>query len=293
MGAAFRRMRFIGDGTSETDHMNFIVHSQDREDTLAALLEAIKRLPWDIAHFSQMPESSLNTKQVLQYAAKQNWLLGMQSVPCPRRALPGNYEDLLRGLPSRLRTAIRSARRELETKHRLEFGMCTAHEELPEALAALYRNHTGRWQAKGAQGVFVSQPKRAFYAELSSRLLDAGALRFYYLRVDGKVVAQQYCFAYGDTVLLLQEGFDMEFSKLNVGNVLRAMVFERLIANGVVTYDFLAGNSRHKQNWSDSAPNDLNIRACRPSIRGRLVHYLPSWIERAKHWVAARDASPV
>ena len=66
----------------------------------------------------------------------------------------------------------------------------------------------------------------------------------------------------------MQEGFDIDFAKQNVGNVLRAMVFERLIAEGVRTYDFLAGVSRHKQSWSDSVPNDLVVRAFRRNLLG-------------------------
>lgn len=170
--------------------------------------------------------------------------------------------------------------------------MCATHEELPKALDALYRNHGGRWQAKGQQGVFVSEKKRDFYARLSANLLEAGSLRFYYLKLDGQVVAQQFCFEHADTVMLLQEGFDFDHAKQNVGNALRAMVFEQLIAEGVQVYDFLAGTTRHKQSWSDSAPNDLNIRACRPSLLGRAAFHLPRWADRLKRLVSPGKGEP-
>ena len=154
----------------------------------------------------------------------------------------------------------------------MEFGQVRHKEELLPALDALYKNHASRWQAKGEEGVFVSVRKRAFYEELSQRLLDAGTLRFFHLKVDDCIVAQQFCFEHDGTVYLLQEGFDHDFAKQNVGNVLRAMVFERLIAERVRTYDFLAGVSRHKQSWSDSVPNDLVVRAFRRNLLGRLAH---------------------
>ena len=273
---ALRRLRFVGDGTSETDHMNFIVTAEERAGVLAALLEAIDRLPWDVAYFSQMPQDSANTLQLLEHATRRGWLLDHLAVACPRRQLPATYDDLLRSLPGRLRTSIRSARRELESRHRVEFGQVRLREELLPALDALYKNHASRWQAKGEDGVFVSARKRAFYEELSQRLLDAGTLRFFHLKVDDCVVAQQFCFEHDGTVYLLQEGFDHDFAKQNVGNVLRAMVFERLIAEGVRTYDFLAGVSRHKQSWSDSMPNDLVVRAFRRNLLGRLAHSFAS-----------------
>lgn len=283
VGGVFRRLRFIGDGTSETDHMNFVVRADDHSRILAALLDAIDLLSWDIAHFSQMPGASSNTEQLLDFAKAKGWLLAISEVPCPRRTLPKSYEDLMRSLPSRLRTGIRTARRTLEANHAVEFGMCTDGDELPTLLQTLYRNHASRWRGKGKEGVFVDERKRLFYSMIGSRFLAAGSLRFYFLKLDGAVVAQQFCFQHGETVFLLQEGFDFGYANRHVGNVLRAMVFEHLISSGVRHYDFLAGTSRHKQSWSDSEPVDLNLRLCRPSILGRAAHHIPSWLAKAKH----------
>jgi len=272
LGRAVRRLRFVGDGTSETDHMNFIVDAADRESILDALLSGIEGLPWQLAHFSQMPEHSDNTQQLLRRAESKGWLTDTWIVPCPRNMLPDNPDALMKALPGRLRTAIRSARRELTGSHDVEFGMITRQDELPAALEALYRNHASRWQAKGEQGVFVDPRKRDFYAALSEKLLKAGSLRFFFLRVDGKVVAQQFCFEHSGTVLLLQEGFDIDWARNNVGNVLRVMVLEHLIGNGVRIYDFLAGMSRHKRHWSNAVENDLHIRSFRRTLTGRLAH---------------------
>jgi CelD/BcsL family acetyltransferase involved in cellulose biosynthesis len=293
IGRIFRRLRFIGDGTFETDHMNFLVGAGDRSGVLAALLVAIDSLPWDIAHFSQIPRESEHTQQLLDFASSRGWLLSASEVPCPRRTLPESYDGLMRSLPSRMRTAIRSARRNLEESYSMEFGMCTDRDDLPTFLEALYRNHTSRWQSKGREGVFVGERKRLFYSRLSYRLLDAGSLRFYYLKLNGAVIAQQYCFQHGNTVYLLQEGFDFDYAEKNVGNVLRAMVFEDLISRGVRHYDFLAGTSRHKRSWSDSEPIDLSVQACRPSIIGRTAHHLPLWWAKAKQLIKRSALRPI
>jgi CelD/BcsL family acetyltransferase involved in cellulose biosynthesis len=293
LGRLFRRLRFIGDGTSETDHMNFIVSPVDGDGVLSAMLAVIDALPWDIAHFNQLPESSPNTALLLRHASRHGWLLNCSQIPCPLRALPESYDALLKSLPSRLRTSLRAARRELSARYSVEFGHVTRRDELSIALETLYRNHAGRWQARGEGGVFVNPRKRDFYAALAERLLETGALRFFYLRLDGKTVAQQFCFDHGGTVMLLQEGFDFEFAKMNVGNVLRAMVFEWLIENGARSYDFLAGTSRHKQSWSDSTPNDLEIRACRPTVVGRAAFSLPRLLRQLKAQPPARPAALV
>ena len=98
------------------------------------------------------------------------------------------------------------------------------------------------------------------YERLTPALLGRGWLRFFYLKLDDRIVAQQYCFSLDGTVMLLQEGFDFKRAGDNVGNVLRARVFQHLIESGAACYDFLAGTSRHKQNWSDGTLTDLRIR---------------------------------
>lgn len=280
-----RRLRFVGDGTSETDHMNFIVAREDRSVIVDLILDELERLPWQVAHFSQMREKSENTLQLMEHAARRGWLTDTAISPCPLYVFPGSPPEILKSLPSRLRTSVRSARKHLIDNHAMEFGWVTDERDLPAALQDLYRNHASRWKIKGQQGVFVDSRKRAFYEVLSSRLLGAGALRFFFLRVDGVVVAQQFCFEHGGTVELLQEGFDAAWADRNVGNVLRLMVFEHLCEAGASRYDFLAGESRHKRHWSNALENDVIVRAFRPNLVGRVARHLSNLRSRSR----ARD----
>jgi CelD/BcsL family acetyltransferase involved in cellulose biosynthesis len=196
--------------------------------------------------------------------------------------VPESFEALLASLPSRFRTSIRSTRRKLAGANEVEFGLHDDPAEFGAALQALFDNHESRWRAKGQSGVFVKPQRREFYSILTRRLHERGALRFFYLKLDGRIVAQEYCFAHGRTVYLLQEGFDFALAQQNIGNALRSHVFEYLIEHRYAAYDFLAGVSRHKQNWSDSMPNDVTFTIARPTMKGRLAHYAPRLIERAK-----------
>lgn len=280
-GIPFRVLRFIGDGTFETDHMNFLVDRDSRERVLAALLGAVNRLAWDAAHFNQMPERSENTRQLLDYVTSQRWRLSVEQTPCPIRTMPPSFEALLSSLSARFRTSLRSSRTRLKEKYAAEFGL-HRDGEFREALDALFRNHASRWQAKGQQGVFTDPRKRRFYERLTPLLHRRGWLRFYYLKLDGRIVAQEYCFEHEGTVFLLQEGFDYGFARENVGNTLRSMVFEHLVASGARAYDFLAGTSRHKASWSDAMPNDLRIEVARRGARGWLYSQPPKLLARMK-----------
>ena len=281
-GVTVRVLRFVGDGTHETDHMDFLASRTDRRAILQALLEGVSALDWDIAELNQVPEASPNARDLMEWIGKSGLWRFVKISPCPVCQLPANFQGLLSALPSRLRTSIRSSRRKLAQRSVVAFGVCKDEEELSTELAAFFCNHESRWRGKGATGVFADARRREFYARLSPKLLEKGWLRLFFLRLDGRSVAHQYCFTTGDTVMLLQEGFDFSLASENIGNTLRSYVFEHLIDTKVSTYDFLAGASRHKQNWSNGVVNDLCIHCARPSWRGVFFYLVPRLIERAR-----------
>lgn len=280
-GLPVRVLRFIGDGTWETDHMSFLLDEERRDAMCRRLFEQIEALPWDVAEFNQMPATSPTTDSLVAFA-QSRWRVDVSTHPCPRIHLPASYSELLAALPSRFRTALRSSRRRLEESHRIEFGLHVEPDGLPAALDTLFENHAGRWHAKGSGGVFVDARRRDFYSVLSGRLLSRGWLRFYHLKVDGRVVAQQYCFGLDRTTMLLQEGFDITLAKENIGNALRGFVLEHLIKEGGGVYDFLAGQSRHKSNWANDNLDDLRIGCTRRTLYGRMIGALADMSERAK-----------
>ena len=215
-----RCLRFLGDGTFETDHSNLVADTADTETVQQALLDELLRQPWDIAVLANVQESSTLARLVPGWCRRNGLLMESTSAPCPLRTVPESFDALLASLPSRFRTAIRSTRRKLAGAHKVEFGLHDDPSQFDAALQSLFDNHESRWRAKGQSGVFVNPQRREFYAILTRRLHERGALRFFYLKLDGRIVAQEYCFAHGRTVYLLQEGFDFALAQQNIGNAL-------------------------------------------------------------------------
>lgn len=281
-GIPFKALRFVGDGTYETDHMGFILDREEADSIAQLLMTAIEGLGWNIAFFSQVPDDSATAAHLRAWVSAKGYLGKEDRVPCAARTLPNDYNGLLAALPSRFRTALRSSRKRLSEGFAMKFGRHDDPEEFSGALETFYRNHASRWAAKKQSGVFVSEKKRRFYSLLTRRLHDTGSLRFYYLKLNGLIVAQEYCFRHGDTLYLLQEGFDFAFQKENVGNMLRAMIFEQIIDEGVKVYDFLAGVSRHKKTWSDRFPEDICFEVARTGLKARCLHAAPLYVHRLR-----------
>ncbi len=254
------------------------------------LLESLAGLDWDTAAFSNVPESSPTLAALRGWASRNRFHVEERLSPCPVRPIPESFDALLGSMPSRFRTAIRSTRRKLAAAYEVEFGLHEDAAGFEDALATLFANHESRWQARGESGVFVNERRREFYRILTPRLFESGALRFFYLKLDGRIVAQEYCFAHDGIVYLLQEGFDYALAKENIGNALRSYVFDYLIEHQYRAYDFLAGVTRHKMNWSESAPNDVTLNLSRPSLRGHWAFHDAR--ARARQGSAAAAAGP-
>jgi CelD/BcsL family acetyltransferase involved in cellulose biosynthesis len=275
-------LRFIGDGSGETDHMDFVIAADCVERPVDLILREIETFAWDVAVFCNVPETSPTCNAIVNWARRNRMSCRQTVTEGPIRSLPRTFEELVASMPSRFRTSVRSTRRKLAASFKVEFGTHDEPTEFNAALETLFANHESRWKARGQDGVFVSPDRRRFYRTLTQRLHDAGDLRFFYLKLDGRIVAQEFCFQHQGTVYLLQEGFDYALAKGNIGNALRSHVFEYLIDNGYKAYDFLGGVTRHKLNWSDNIVRDVTITVGRPTWRGIIATQLPAALERAK-----------
>lgn len=268
-----RVLRLMGDGTFETDHAGAVATGADSRSVVEKIVAHLDRLHWDLAVLGPIPEGSLTQQVLMGWLGARGTPYEERLSPCPVAELPRSFDAVLSRMPSRFRTSLRSSRKRLGEKYTVEFGLHETAGEMPAALETLFCNHASRWEAKDSTGVFVIEQRRRFYTLLAQRLRERGWLYFFYLKLDGKIVAQQFCFGYGGTVFLLQEGFDYAFAKENVGNTLRGLVFEYLIDRDFRMYDFLAGESRHKSNWSTGIVNDWRVTAPRRNLRGLVAFH--------------------
>jgi CelD/BcsL family acetyltransferase involved in cellulose biosynthesis len=254
---------FVGDGSADSDYLDCIVARGEEDAVAECLAETLGSVftRRDLARLHEMPASSPNLGPLARALQGRGWSWRAQPVPCAELRLPGTWEEYLRTLKPRMRTKVRSLERRLEDTHRVGFEPCAVLEALPETLDSLFSLHQRRWARDGRTGVFASQAKRRFYAELAPRFLERGWLRLSTLEVDGRRVAHQMCFEYHRVLYLLQEGYDPDWDEQGIGNVLRSRVLRDAIARGVGTYDFLGGMTEHKRSWGATLKESVRVVA--------------------------------
>lgn len=256
-----RALRLLGDGTYDSDYLDFILPRGEEEPTIAAfwawLRSGASPLRFDVAQWNEIPVSSPSYSIVCRLAAEDRTFLDEERVGCVVAPLPDSFEGWIATLKPRMRTKVRSLRRGLEEGHRTSLERSDAASVAP-TLESLFRLHERRWAARGEAGVFTPE-KRAFYHAVCASLLRRGWLDLSTLVVDGAPVAHQCCIRYGATAYLLQEGYDPDWEERGVGNVLRVRVFETMIGDGVRAYDFLGGVTSHKLSWGGTVKESARL----------------------------------
>ncbi len=300
-GQTVRVLSFIGDGSNDSDYLDFVVARGFESEVMAAfsthLASTLNR--GTLLRLNEIPETSPHRPFLQSLAADQGRICQEIDVPCAVVTLPGTWDAYLASLKPRFRTKVRSVLRDLEARPEVTFGFCDKPEQLEQLLPVLFDLHTRRWKLDGMPGVFNWDKKRTFYYKVSPLLMQRDWLRFSWLAWNGQVLACQYGFEYNGSYLHLQEGYEPASEHLNVGIGLRAWTMRGFIQKGLHEYDFLAGIGRHKSDWGAGTKLSKQTTVANSTWKNVVVCRGPEWKERAKETIrkslpesvlAARDA---
>jgi CelD/BcsL family acetyltransferase involved in cellulose biosynthesis len=263
-------------GTGITDYLDVLIEPGfeqiGAEAIFAHLYDHQKR--WDVLDFQQLrPGSSM-----LEFTASSELAcqVEVQEV-CPVLSLKCGNEGLARVIPSHMLHKLQYYRRRMgrEGQWRIEEAQLHNFEEIFGSFTCLHR---ARWHARGLEGVLAREPLLAFHREAAERLLLAGALRLYALRLKAQTIGALYSFTDRARAYFYLSGFDPEFSALSPGTLLIGHAIEEAIGAGAVEFDFLRGREAYKYMWG--AKGRLNYRR-----RMRIARSQPDASERREQVV--------
>ncbi len=274
----YRVARVLGDFHSGSEYPDLIIDREVEDAAASALVEALlaRRNLWDCLWLPRMAGWT---------GARERWRALCEAhglwvhehlrdfAPVDLRE---DFEGFLGTLSRNTRSSLRRRMRDVLDGDGATFCLCTP-DDREEFLDALFRLHAQRWATRGDEGSFRRQPHmEAFYRRFIPEAQQRGWLRLYGLRLGGELKAVQIGYVYGGTYSQLQEGF-CPSAPDGVGNVLRALSIESLIAEGVRCYDFLGEWSEHKRRWGATLRKGCDLFIGRPNLRTRLLFCREIW----------------
>ncbi len=250
-GTSWKCLRVVGDGSQESDYLDFIVAGGQEQAVTSVFLEYLleHQREWDWLQLEATSENSLSAAILLDLAAQRKLKFNAEPIPTASLSLPASFEEYLKLLQPRVRSKVRSAVGFVDQTIRSAPKQCSDAGELDSWLPVLFDLHARRWQQKNLPGVFRNSARRAFYHDISRAALDQGWLAFHRLDWGECPLALQYGFRYRNRFYLLQEGYDPAFEPLRPGMALRGWLMRHWIEEKLEEYDFLAGASSYKLEW--------------------------------------------
>jgi CelD/BcsL family acetyltransferase involved in cellulose biosynthesis len=278
-GIPFRCLRILGDQDSGAEYPDFILRRNCEASALHAILIALlsRSSAWHCIWLSKMAGWT-GTIDLLRRTSEQLGLfMRERPVDFATVDLPDNHAAWLQGLSKNRRGYLRRMTRQLFESHDAQHVCPTRGEDLTELMEALFDLHGKRWRSLGEPGTFVRSPrKKAFYQRMAPRAFKLGWLQMDGLRVDGRIKAILYGYAYNGSIVAIQTGYDpVGFD--GIGNVLQYLAIQRAISEGIRQYDLLAGYTQHKEHWRSRRRLGHDVLIGRPCLRNRLLFAKPFW----------------
>lgn len=261
--AELRVLRLIGDGSGDSDDLDFIIKPGYADAVTKAFLNWLRQTSWDLCELDCLSSKSEVATLLPRELPLSKWTRFMSRRPFTRVALPETWEQYLKQLTSKERGKVGIRLRRLLSRHKVCFRRCERPEELSAFLETLYTLHQKRWEKRCMPGSFSQPSRRHLYQEMTRELLFRGWLELWQLEIDDVPVAAQIGMRHGDVVCALQEGFDPDYASDSVGYVLRSHVLQKSIEAGVRSYDFLCGEQESKQRWGADVGHYLDIHFAR------------------------------
>lgn len=282
---ALRRGLFLADGSFDSDYLAPPVRPGLERAAVQALLEHAR----DVAGLEALvlagiPDDSPFLAALRAELDARDLPRREHEVPCLVATLEHDLDATIATLKSRMRSKVRAAVRAAKESG-ATLRWCERADELDAHLEDLFRLHEQRWQAIGETGGFADARRRAFYRDLAQDALPCGTLRLARLEQDGQALAVQFGLLADGRYYQIQEGYDPAHESARVGVALRALAIERLTAEGVRAYDYLAGDSRHKRDWGATVRGTTTVAFPLEKWRARLAYGARRVVDR---WKAAR-----
>jgi CelD/BcsL family acetyltransferase involved in cellulose biosynthesis len=117
---------------------------------------------------------------------------------------------------------------------------------------------------------------------LSNYFVENEWLRIFSLKIDNVYRAHEFSFLYNNRLFVLQEGYDIDWERRGVGNILRTYVIQYCVEHKYTEYDFLGGVTYHKSSWGVSIKNNVSITIGKKCLKTMLYLYTPTAIDKLK-----------
>lgn len=256
-----------------SDYTGLILAERAQECLNLFLNYLYEQKDWDFFYLYNVPETSIifdllpKVERAFKFETRNGAI-------CPYLTIPDSMPSLVNGLSAKLRKNLRRSLKSLEANYgRVELKRYDELGSLEEAMQVFFSLHQKRWISKGKSGAFGNQGNRELSLSSARLLAERNWLALYFLTVNGKPIAAQYCLEYNQKMHYGLGGFDPAYSSYSVGNLMIMKVLERCIEKKIKEYDFMRGQELYKFSWSEKYRRNLDTKFVSKKLTSRFYNF--------------------
>lgn len=232
-------------GISLSDYIDALIDPEHPE-AIEVLLQSLVAFPdWDQCYIPELaPSAALLSARCPTELTEDR----VASGPCPVLSLPSQVDALREVVPRKTLRDLRQVRRRTAAAGELSVARADA-ASVAEIMHEFFRLHERRWQRLAGHGVCDDTTVRAFHLDVAQRMLEAGMLRLYLLRLGQTPLAAYYGFAANGVAHAYLSGFDPDRAELSLGTQIVGYAIEEAVREGAREFHFLRGGEAYKYAW--------------------------------------------
>ena len=240
------------------DYRDFIVARGEETNFYPALLDHLQGESWRELDLPSLPEHSPTLVHLPSLAEERGYTVEVSEEDVsPGIALPQSWDSYLMGLSKKDRHELRRKFRRLDREEGYAYYAVNGSSSLMGALDDFFAMMRGSRQDKA---IFLTPQRERFFRRMAEEVARTNTLKLFFLELHGERVAGALCFDYGNTRFLYNSGYDLDYSGLSVGLLLKARCLQGAIEEGKEYFDFLRGNERYKYDLGAKDVKLLRLR---------------------------------
>lgn len=174
-------------------------------------------------------------------------------VRSPYLQLEGTWDEKMKSLQPRFRTALRSREKRIREKGAVELRFLDTPTDWEAGLAAVKEIEEDSWKIEAGSAITVQEFQWEFYRRYAPIAAEKGTLRIPVLFVGGEPVAYDYALYDRGVYYLMKTSYKNKWQELYPGFVLRKQLMEWSYAEGMREVDFLGKDEDWKMKWTTTA----------------------------------------
>lgn len=261
-------LRLVGDRFVGSEGLDFVARRGHENEAAIAIERHFRQggAGSDVLHFEGLrPGAVLLREGVLPTPAG---CTTRPVHPCPYFEL---HMERIAPLSKSFGSRVARKSRGLLDRGGLRFDRCESAPSIERALDSLFAMHQARWTARGENGSFASEKKRAFYRTVAPRLLERDQLELFAIWDGSTPKAVLFGASSGARLFYLQSGFHDDISAYGPGNILIYQILKYAKSAGYEIFDFMKGDESYKYLWTDRETHLHLRKEYRATWKGRLA----------------------